>query len=323
MAKTAANASNKTPVATPVAVVQPKPTTVAVVPGLPAKPSWMVERGESRKGAENLAQFIIPPRMKIVQKMSKREEYGTFNTGDLLAIPGKQIISPVQFSDGRPWVYSCAVLFVPIFFYPEWVGVNPFAAQGVLSSMIRERSTDPNSDVAIKANARYKMQCPEMLQDATGNKLYVTYGQNLNCVLIVQSVNLQNHNLQPDQLAQVEEYITSLRESNSMLLASWRSGGHKYGRAFAALMQKRKDDIFACQFEMQTCFDKGNGKGDFFALAVDNPENPDDIWVKSAESAKQYEDLHDMLAEANRKGVLRAEYDDEPQVETDAVNAPY
>ena len=53
-------------------------------------PSWMKE--DEAKGTESLLQYIIPPRIKIVQKQSDSELLERFNPGDVIIVPSNTML---------------------------------------------------------------------------------------------------------------------------------------------------------------------------------------------------------------------------------------
>lgn len=129
---------------------------------MPEVPEWMrVDKAEL--GTEAMAQYISPPRLKIVQGQSGIELKRDFPESTVIVVASgtkPQQLTPAV--DMRiPNVHSQKFRIVPIFFFAEFTLQNP---GGLGMPFIRDRSTDPNSPLAMRCRGDFKqrkMQCPE------------------------------------------------------------------------------------------------------------------------------------------------------------------
>ena len=77
------------------------------------RPDWLKS---TDSGADDLAQFIVPPRLKVVQPTSKLVD--DFTMGDVLLMPQKMRVVGLQLdSSNRLGKYSDSVLFTPCLLY--------------------------------------------------------------------------------------------------------------------------------------------------------------------------------------------------------------
>lgn len=111
----------------------------------------MIESGD-KTGMDLINRYVVPPRVKVIQKQAQDEKYSSFAPGDLILTPMLTKLVSVD----EPFH------FIPVFFYPEYLLTNPLELKGQLP-MIRERTIDPKSQLAIRArkqDTRFE-PCPE------------------------------------------------------------------------------------------------------------------------------------------------------------------
>lgn len=97
-----------------------------------------LQSGELSKGMnESLNQYVTPPRVKVVQPLTKPPVSEHFAAGDVCLMPMMQLVSKKQ----------TEFSFVPLFFFAEFITTNPLGSD----TFIRDRSTDPKSVIAQKA----------------------------------------------------------------------------------------------------------------------------------------------------------------------------
>lgn len=250
----------------------------------PNLPAFM--QGDDQ-GTENLGQFIIPPRLKVVQKQSGDAFLESFNQGDTILVPQMMTVAPVLLNDsGRPTKEGETFNFTPLFFFPEWVTWNPLETRGSLAA-IRERTTDPNDELVAKCrnNKLWFEQCPEQPE------LQVRNVEHLNFLVV----------LLDGELAGTPCILTFARAE------------HKSGSSFAALIKMRKAPIYGCVFQAKVGF-RDNGKGQWYGLDIGNPEG-DSGWVEDQEMYERFKQLHLEFKEAHESQRIRPDYGDDTESE--------
>lgn len=158
------------------------------IAALPAHLQQAIANQSAGSSVANVMQYVSPPRMRIVQGLSKPEIRALFVPGDVYCSPSNQLIA----ANGRDARQQPAIgpkcgtpFFIsPIFQFTEFLVWNPreMAEQGL--SMIRDRSLALDSDIARIArdkNLRESYACPE---DRTG-KLFLRYQEHLNFIVNV------------------------------------------------------------------------------------------------------------------------------------------
>lgn len=197
-------------------------------------------------GAELLKQYVIPPRIKIVQPMSKKPLSELFREGDAVALPMMQQIAEYDRDERMP-----AFFFTPILFYPEWIAWNPMDSKGKIPAT-RGRTLDPRHPIAAKAKderLRESEVCPEFPKNERGQPCYVKYLEHLTFIIKI---------LPPHPLAELP------------ITVSYSSGEHRYGSNFITMMQLRKAPLYGCNFQA-VIRERDNGKGRWFGIDVENP----------------------------------------------------
>lgn len=158
----------------------------------------------------DLNQYSKPPRIKVVQALSRPPVKPPFKEGDVVVVP-----QLVKIGDNEE-----PFTFVVVHFFPSWVCLNPIQMQGTLRS-IREFSMDPQSDVAKNAKSFAKIKCPE------NPEFYLKYNETLNFFVI-----LEGH---PD----LDDMPVHLFFSR---------GGYQVGQQLIGELQLRKAPRYACRF---------------------------------------------------------------------------
>lgn len=244
-------------------------------------PSFMQDETH---GLDDLGTYIIPPRLKVVQRQSSTELLSLFNPGTLIAVPQMVEVSGMEDSmTGLPF------FFTPLFFFAEWLAWNPIEMKGVLNS-IRERTLDPESALAAKArNPRlWREVCPESKDHKIRNC------EHLNLVVLLLGDNVL---------------------AGTPMVISFSRSEHKCGSKLLSLIKMRKAPIFGCQF-MGVVGHRANNKGEWFGVDVVNPAGDSNItpFVQDEETYKRLKALHLELKEAHEKMQIRVDYDEDPVV---------
>lgn len=257
-----------------------------------AIPDFM--QGTEHLGTEDLGQFIVPPRLKVVQKQSG-DAFSEFDPGDVIAVPQMILVSPIKKDDrGRGLPEGEPFFFTPIFFFPEWCLWNPLETKGTLPA-IRERTTDPKSPIAVKSKnqATWFEPCPESPEHEC------RYVEHLNFVVVLRGEH---------EMAGIP------------VVMSFSRSEHRYGSSFAALLKMRKAPIFGCQFQAQVGY-RTNAKGQWHGIAVTNPAGETGItpFIQDEQTFRLYEGLHKEMKLAYEAGKVQVDYDDVVEPEpTDA-----
>lgn len=274
-------------VATQAGLVAPAPDFLAPVKG----------RGIAA-GTEGLAQYIRPPRVKIVQKQALPPLSDMFDKGDVVIAPDNILLAPVQKNaNNKPGDFGERFYFTPLLFYPEWCRWNPFAQRGSVPA-ISERSTDPKSRIAKLASnaAMWVEKHPDKPDDPNWNIRNV---EHLNFWILLHT------GPKPYQ-----------GEFNPVVM-SFSRGQHRDGTAFAGLLSRRKvEDICGCVFEGRTAHRPDKGKGDWYGIDVTNPgeearEAGFGPWITDNDWYQAAKEFAGGLRHAYRQQIAEVAYDDD------------
>jgi len=252
-----------------------KKATEEKLPAIPAAsnvPAFM--QNATDMGTEALKDFVVPPRLKIVQKQSG-EQYEQYRPGACLLMP-----QMVELADQGE-----AFHFVPLFFFPEWCLWNPLEMKGSLD-MIRERTLDPKSDMVAKSRdpERRTIPCPE------NEKYECRFVEHLNFVVM------------PIGHPGVENMLVNI---------SFGKAEHRTGTTLSGLIQMRHAPIYGCQFEARTS-QRQNAMGSWWGLDIGQPSLESDVppFVQDEAVFEQYYELHKMLKSKHNDSLLQVDYED-------------
>lgn len=284
------------------AKVGPKPEAAAegtaVVPvstkstglaALAAKPAFLQDLAPT--GMEILNRYIRPPRLKVVQKTA-RPPYDQFSTGDVLCMPDMAVVGAMTFDDKhKPHKQGSPFYVVPVFFFPEWLLINPIEAAGTLP-MIEERTLDPRSPLAKRSQSPSTRSeiCPQMPRDGNGKELYRRYVECLNyCVVILGD----------------SEFC------GKPTVMSYSRGSYYLATDFGGLLRGRKAPMESCVFECRSTFDS-NEKGDWYGIVPANPSEASGVspWVESEADMLVFKEAGDELRQAHKDSVIDVDYAD-------------
>jgi len=263
------------------AIVKPQVSLPATVGDMP---DWM--KGEQVTGTETLGRYIVPPRVKIIQPLTRAPLIEQFDPGAAIIVPQAVLIADVARADnGRPQRMGTPFFATPVLFYPEWVAWNPLETRGSLPA-VRGRTMDPNSQLAAKArdSALWAEPCPEMPEKN------IRYCEHLNFILVLYGIEAVGM---------------------TPVVVSFSRGEHRTGTNFAALIKMRKASIFGGVYQFTAGW-RENVKGQWFGFDVGNPSAESSVspWVQDHELFKALEALHNQYSEAYTAGLVQADYDD-------------
>lgn len=201
------------------------------------RPAWLTE---TDSGVDNLAQFIVPPRLKIVQPTSKLVD--DFTMGDVLLMPQKMRVTGLQLDEKkRLGKNSDSILFTPLFFFAEYCVWNPLEDK---SQMIIESTYDQTSEIAQRARDYKRRREPHPTLEGK----YITYREHLNFIVLM---HLEGFNVLP-------------------CLMSFAGAEHRSGTNFAAMIKMRMAPMYACQFTFKVA-SRENDRGRWYGLDIENP----------------------------------------------------
>lgn len=236
-------------------------------------------------GVELLSQFIVPPRIKIVQPQSSPELKKNFREGDVIVQPNNSILAEVITNaqhipqdDGNPFY------FTPIFFYPEWVAWNPLTMRGSMPA-IHERSLDPKSQLAMKCKARME----EAIGTVDGKPAMRRFVEHLNYVVMPY-----NHEL-------FTEFTPAI--------LSFARGEHKTGMKFNGEVKLRRAKIWGTIFEARANR-RVNDKGNWFGFNITNPIGFP-AWVEDTTLYNALADARQNFIEIYNAGRVLTDYGDD------------
>lgn len=265
-------------------VAEVKPGAV-VARGVQEQLPAHIRQGEVA-GAETLMQFVRPPRVKVVQKTAHEPISTMFNTGDVILVPNMHRIAEMVYTNNKPAEQGPSLSLVPIFFFPEWIGWEPIERKGS-SPAVFDRSTDPNSVVALRAKDPSKWA--EKVGEVQGQPIFRRYCEHLNFVVRFLGDGM------PDELC----------------VLSFSRASHKHGSSFARILHQRKADIWGCVFDAFSKFEK-NSKGDWYALNITNPAGGSP-WVQDPEMYAAFGKEHEALKAAHAAGLIDVNHEDEEE----------
>lgn len=238
-------------------------------------PDYMREDGQL--GLTQVSQYIRPPMLKVVQKQADDELIKEFGIGSVIALPAKQLVYTMG-EDG--------IGFTPLLFYVEWCQWNPMELKGSAPA-IRERTTDPRSPLAAKAQNQKTWMEPHPENPG----LFVRNVEHMN-FLVMLHIDDPDLNRMP-------------------VLMTFARGEHRTGRSLCNLITMRRAPIFGGQYMFTTSSGQDsnpprvNPKGSWAGFDIENhpdPHVPADLYAK-------YKQEHLALSEAYAQSLIVADHD--------------
>lgn len=243
-------------------------------------------------GMEEARQYIVHPRMKVVQKSSGKDLLDQFKVGSFILTPELSLLAGVP--DGKGVERGDPLYFTPLYFFVEWATWNPISLRNT-EPAIAYRTRDPRDPIVAKSRSRQLRMEP--LRDPTGaprmngqQQLSARHVEHLNWVCVAHGV---------EGLSPTEPFVIGFSR-----------GEHWSGQLFAGLVRKRNASPFACIFEARPTYRPGTGQGDWWGIEVSNPaeDAPVAPWVDEKMFAV-YEKAYQDLREADRDRSIRADLD--------------
>ena len=251
-----------------------------------AKPSYLDT--PTKVGLDVVLEVMTPPLLKIRQAQVRDERLkADFTPGDVVLMPEYRLLTNTE-AETPP------LRVTPIISYREWCCWNPYAASEL--PFIRDRSRDPKSDIARKAQAQLdspdsvKDPCPELPSET------LKYFEHLNYLVVIHEAD----------------------GSLSMpVLLSFNSSEYKAGKRFANLIVAANSDMYAGVYDLVP-EEHSNAKGSWFgfkiARAVDTP------WVTEDQHSRLAAAYQELLPKI-KEGHVQADYGGDTYEPADTVDA--
>lgn len=261
---------------------------------LQQRPDYLIEHTETT-GTELLSQYVVPPRLKIVQPLTRPPLIEMFNPGDMVALPSNTLIDSINEVGGKkPMEESPGIIVVPIFFYPEWISTNPLVGD---LPFIRDRSFDSGSEIAIKS--RNPKTRTEQYPGSNDPKQVIRYTEVLNYIFVL---------------------MTETDIGSEPILMSFSKSEHKAGTTLNSLVKMRKAPIFSCMFK-GVIKQRSNQQGRWFGMDFANPPKDVGGWVTDKRLFDSFKLAHDSFKDAYERNLLVADYDAPNDSEMDGGSA--
>ena len=217
-------------------------------------PDWMQQ--EEVKGSDTLGDFMVTPRMTIVQAMSDSDRKEAFGEGGVAIMPDGLKVA----GKDEPFVV------IPLIFWASWEVRSDL--NDSTTPMIENSTQDPNSETARKARNK------DTREETYGNGFTRKYVEALNFIV----------------------KIDSGEASGELATISFSVGEHHTGSRLCGLLKRRPCSIFANRIELKTAVRQRNNRswyGFEFNNPVDTPIIQDkDVYM---ELSKMHDSLRGIV----------------------------
>jgi len=195
-------------------------------------PEWMQQ--EEVKGVDNVGEFMVTPRMTIVQAMSDIERKEAFGEGGVAIMPDGIKVA----DNGEPFIV------IPLIFWASWEVRSDLNDSA--TPMIENSTQDPNSEIARLSRNK------DTREETYGSGFTRKYVEALNFIVKIDSGEAKG------ELATI----------------SFSIGEHHTGSRLCGLLKRRPCSIFANRIELKTAVRNRNNRswyGFEFNNPVDTP----------------------------------------------------
>lgn len=246
----------------------------------------------SGEGLEDAQAFIMPPRLKIVQKQSD-SLLELFNVGDVVITPNNLLVNAMPYEGTKAKEDDQEPLFfVPVFWFPEWCSWNPIQLKGTAPAVI-ERTFDRNAPIAIKARSpkTWAEDHPTAVDDQ-GKPLQIRHCEHINFLWMLETGPVQD-------VAVCHSFVRSEWTTGSTLLST---------------LKMRRAAIYAQRFKATVSKRPHNPKGTWhgFDIATPNVDADESPWV-SADELEKYRAIHLEYKKAHEAGSIEVDYNEESE----------
>lgn len=263
-----------------------------------ALPEFM--RGETLETNSELRKYVVPPRIKVVQKQASQELLSKYDMGDVIIQPQDELLAPVVKNENdKPGEFGSSFLFVPVYFYPEFVLWNPIELKSTQPAIV-DRTTDPHSEIAQRArNKALWYEDIEGQFDENGKQLQRRYVEHLNFLVRI---------------------IDNREVYKLPVLISFSRGEHWTGNKLCSAVSLRNAPMFGCLFEAHSQFRPPNKVGEgWYGLDCDTPKEEIGGFLQNPDDYSQCRALYKQLAELYEEGLIKPEYETETQATNSEV----
>lgn len=244
-----------------------KKTQIAVEEQIP---SFLIEAAADDTSLDDLGQYVLPSRLKIMQAQSSGELADLYDTGEIVAIPVNQKVSGM--ADKKT---GEAFYVVPLYFFAEYIIVNDWDLKDDENEpMILDRSYDPKSEIATIA----RDVAHSTKQHPTRKDFKVRYLEVLNYFVAIKGGEMDRQ----------------------VVIMSFKSGDWRSGSNFATKIKQRRlggsaIPMYGGVYRINSKL-RNSKKGNFFGFDVNmiNPEETDiNPYIIDQEEFSYYKSLHD------------------------------
>lgn len=274
-----ADSTQPVPVSGTVSVI-PKKTELAVtmasiprstVVGGAAIPDYIKEACPTAEGLDMMSDMITPPRLKVVQALSKDMKAAGFAEGDM-------VITPINVKVGDE---ANPLDVIVLLSWAEYLCINPREATDLF--WLRDRSIDNKSQLAAKCRNRVKEPLPEGGVDKNKQPLQMEY-------------------------AKASNFLVWLVDHNIAVVVTFLKGEGKYGDAFASLVTCRNLATYSGLYQLK-CVTHKNQKGDEWK-GINAGNSPRNQAFCPRELIQPMKELHQQYREQWANQNIAVDYDD-------------
>lgn len=203
------------------------------------------EHLRSRKpmGLETMKDYIILPKIKMIQKSASKELLDVYKTGTLVILPTKTLLRPILTKQGGQSAEAGeAFSFVPLFFFPSWGQLNDIKKKGTEPTYLKYTTNVKDPLVALCRNPETREQV-----HPKDPACKIKNVEMLNFVVFLEDV--EGFKEQP-------------------VIMTFMRGEHRTGSDFAARIRMTGADLFARRWVGYSKYRPGKGQGDWYGIEV-------------------------------------------------------
>ncbi len=268
-----------------------KKTTTLAKPAentLAQRPEFL--QTEEIVGMEELSKYVIPQRIRIAQSGSPATVLERFHPADVYLAPSLMPVLQSETDRAGDLVEGAqdVILFVPVFFFVEYVTWNAVSKMGSGEPAILARSYDPKSVIAIKS--RDPAQREEKTKDGI-----IRHTEHLCYAVSLLGV---------DGIADDE-----------LMLMTFQRASHSAGMNLAGLLKMRRAPLYGCVVEARVVY-KTKQAWNWYELACSNPETISP-WVNDPAQFRGYAEQHTTFRDLHSAQKLRVDHDAEDPEDED------
>lgn len=240
-------------------------------------------RGSDGESKHGMAQYIVPPRVKIIQPTTNDPQFDGFKQGDVILTPlNLELLKFTSKDEG----YS-SIACTPLFWFVEYCLCNPIGKK----PFIAKRSFDHGSMIAQRARDPDRRIEPDPT-DPMNSKKASKYREHINVAVLLHMEGL-------DTTPATITFAGAEHRAGSLWLNKMRiRDGEIYGQNYVGVLKMRS-----------------NSEGKWYGFDFGNPPADSGIfpYVQTADEYERNRSIHTELREAFNAGLLKV--DDEAGAE--------